>query len=175
MRIALIGLMGAGKSTVGKELSMKMSLPFVDTDEWITHESKLSIPDIFRGFGEAEFRRMESHALKSIDMQFSGDVVCSTGGGIVLGSDARNILKTWRVVFLRATVDTLLTRLRKEADGRPLLKNGEDFETRLRGLLDQRKPLYQELANVIIDVDGRSITNIVEDIMVQVLHQDVPE
>ncbi|MCL6547931.1 MAG: shikimate kinase [Alicyclobacillus sp.] len=167
-RVALVGPMGSGKTTVGKALSGRIGARFVDLDDRIVKQAGMSIPDIFRTRGESGFRELEAGALAGLTREATAaPCVCATGGGIVTSPGCRQLLReSWDVVYLEATVATLVERLRGEVDVRPMLKPYADrLAERIQQLQSERAPWYLEVADVRISVDGRGVADIVEDIM----------
>lgn len=167
--IVLIGLMGAGKSTVGRELSRSTGMSFLDTDSVIEEQTGMSIPDIFRERGERHFRLLETTLLRYIAhsaQEGNGSHVVSTGGGIILSAENRELLRNLGfVVWLTADVPTLLARTAR-AQNRPLLQV-KDREATLRTLLEQRAPLYEQTAHLRLDSTGLKATEVVEKILTQ--------
>ncbi len=145
--IALIGLMGAGKSTVGRRLAAFLELPFIDADAEIEAAAGCSIDDIFASRGEAEFRAGERRVITRL---LDGPPhVLATGGGAFLDPGTRAHIATKSMsVWLRADLDILVARCRRRAN-RPLLKGGNP-RTILAGLMAERYPVYAE-ANIIVD------------------------
>jgi shikimate kinase len=152
--IALVGLMGAGKSAVGRLLAAHLGRPFADTDVLIEAEAARSIADLFAGEGEAAFRARERRWIQRIPVELRGHVV-ALGGGMFVGEENVARIRACAVaVWLRAQVDTLLERLGPAAFGdRPLLGGG-DPRTRLAELLAARAPWYEQ-AHLVVDTDGR--------------------
>ena len=149
MNIVLIGFMGSGKTTVGRALSAKSDMEFLDTDALIEK-------------GEAHFRALENAALKSLAA--TKDKVISTGGGIVSSPNNRELLKkAGKVIYLRVSPETVIKRLEGDIS-RPLLM-GEDKLSRVEELLSSRRALYESTADRIIDVDDLSVEEIVDSIM----------
>ena len=149
--IALVGLMGAGKSTVGRRLANRLGRPFFDSDAEIEKAAGLTIADIFSHLGETEFRRGEQRVLGRL---LSGPPhVLATGGGAYLNSQTRDLLRQTAVtVWLDADLETLWKRVSKRSH-RPLLQR-PDAKTVLQELLESRKPIYQ-LADVRVkSIDG---------------------
>lgn len=160
--IILTGFMGSGKSTLGIKLSYRLRLPLLDTDKWIEKEQGKSITQIFAEDGEAAFREMETQALESI-LAAGGAQVISTGGGLPMREENRRILKKLgKVVFLRVKAETVCERLKGDTT-RPLLQK-EDPEAEVRRLLKIRNPLYEEAADLIVDVDGKDFEQILDEI-----------
>ncbi len=139
--IALVGLMGVGKSTVGKRLATRLNLPFVDADHEIVEAAAMSISEIFERFGEAHFRDGERRVIARL---FDGaPKIIATGGGAFLNPETRRLmLDRATVVWLDAEIDVLLDRVSRKND-RPLLKTG-DPRTILTKLAQDRNPIYAE-------------------------------
>lgn len=165
--IVLIGLMGAGKSTVGRELSRATGMAFLDTDSVIEEQTGMCIPDIFRERGERHFRLLETALLRYIVQNAqagNGSHVISTGGGIILQEENRRLLRELGfTVWLTADVPTLLARTAR-AQNRPLLQV-EDREATLRELLAERAPLYEQTAHLSLDSTGLKATEVVDCII----------
>jgi len=160
--IFLIGPMGAGKSTIGRALSRECGLEFRDSDKEIEARTGADIPLIFELEGEAGFRTRE-HAMIDELTQLSG-IVLATGGGAVLDQENRaNLAARGRVVYLHTSVDQQLKRTARDRH-RPLLRT-EDPRARLTELLEQREPLYREIADLVIKTDGRSVVAVVKEIL----------
>ncbi len=157
-RIALIGLPGSGKTTVGRLLARRLGLPFVDTDHRIEAVLGCSIRAFFEAQGEQAFRDVESQILQELT---TGDpCVLATGGGIVLRPQNRERLRaTCRVVYLQAAPDDLATRLRGDSK-RPLLQV-DDPLARLRALHDERAPLYRETAHITVETARKRVHSLV--------------
>jgi len=156
--IVLVGMMGAGKSTVGRLLARRLGRPHVDTDRVVEQESGMSIPDLFASRGEGAFRSWESKVLADT-LAGPGATVVSVGGGAVLDPDNRaRLRRAGTVVWLRARPDTLARRVGRGAT-RPLLASddaGAAVEV-LRRIDAERRPLYEEVADVTVDVDARTL------------------
>ncbi|HEY3215515.1 MAG TPA: shikimate kinase [Candidatus Eisenbacteria bacterium] len=151
--IALIGIMGCGKSTVARLLAARSLGPAVDLDETIEAEAGCSIAELFAGEGEATFRRREGQALRAA--LGTGPRVLACGGGIVLDPSQRSLLtERCHTVWLEVSVAEAWRRLQGSATVRPLLIAGG--ELRLRELLAERSPLYAEVARIRVATDGRS-------------------
>lgn len=160
--IFLTGFMGSGKSTLGRCLSRRLSLPFTDTDVRIEKDREKSITDIFAQEGEEAFRRMETQALRSIGEEGIRQVV-STGGGLPMREENRRMMKeAGIVVFLKVRAETVYDRLRGDTS-RPLLQK-EDPQAEIRRLLAERNPLYEKGADLIVEVDGRTPEELTEEI-----------
>ena len=158
----LIGPMGAGKTTIGKALARELGLEFHDSDKEIEARTGADIPLIFELEGERGFRARE-HAMLDELSRLDG-IVLATGGGAVLDADNRaNLAARGRVVYLHTTVEQQLKRTARDRH-RPLLHT-DDPRARLTELLEQREPLYREIADLVIKTDGRSVAAVVKDIL----------
>ncbi len=156
--IVLVGLMGAGKTSLGKRLAKMFELPFLDSDAEIEKAAGCSVADIFSQFGEAEFREGERRVLERI---FTGPTaVVATGGGAYMDERIRAMISERAVsVWLRADLDTLVRRT-KRRDDRPLLKNGDPHDT-LAHLMELRYPIYGQ-ADIVVDVDDEPLSDTAE-------------
>lgn len=148
MIVYLVGVPGAGKSVVGRELAGRLGVPFIDLDEEIEREAGASVVEIFRSNGEAAFRALEAAALVKASTHDPSVVAC--GGGIVLEPANRITLRaTGTCVFLDVPLARLRERVRPAAD-RPLIQRDGDLER----LLAEREPLYREFAAHVVDASG---------------------
>jgi shikimate kinase len=146
--IYLIGLMGAGKTTIGRQLARALKLPFYDSDKAIEESTGVDIPTIFEFEGEEGFREREQKMIQKLT-QLQG-IVLATGGGAVIREENRGYLKdNGFVVYLQCSVDRIMERTRRDTQ-RPLLKTDNPRE-RLQLLFEQRQPLYLSCANFKID------------------------
>ena len=160
--IFLVGLMGAGKSTVGRILARRLGKRFVDTDHEIEKRNGVTIPVIFEIEGEEGFRRREQEVLA--DLSREADLVLSTGGGIVLRPENREILKNdGFAVYLSARPELLAERTRHDRS-RPLL-NVADPLARLRELHTVRDPLYREVAHAVVETGRGAPQQVVQAIV----------
>jgi shikimate kinase len=149
--IVLVGLMGAGKSAIGRRLAQRLNLPFVDADHEIEVAAGCTIEEIFSRFGEAAFRDGERRIIQRLLEQPAH--VLATGGGAFVDPDTRARIKASAVsVWLRAELDVLLRRVSRRTN-RPLLKAGDPKEV-LTKLIEQRYPLYAEADIAVDSVDG---------------------
>jgi shikimate kinase len=145
--------MGAGKTTAGKELAKLLGMDFVDSDHEIELRTGASIPLIFEVEGEAGFRKREQAVIDELTQR--DNIVLATGGGAVLNPNNRKYLSArGYVVYLRASVEQLFQRTSKDQH-RPLLKTA-DPKGKLAELMQQRASLYEEIADLVLDTDGRS-------------------
>jgi len=155
--IFLVGLMGAGKTSVGRLLAKRFGKTFYDCDQEIERRTGVKIPVIFEIEGEAGFRVREATMLK--ELTSLNDIVLATGGGAVLREENRQVLrKNGTVVYLRASLDDLWQRTRHDRN-RPLLHTA-DPRVKLEELYAQRDPLYREVAAVIMDTGNQSLGNL---------------
>jgi shikimate kinase len=145
--IVLVGMMGAGKTTVGRELAKRLGRRFVDSDHEIVARTGVTIPVIFDVEGEAGFRRRESEVIEAMSSEH--DVVLATGGGVVLAPCNREVLRSrCKVVYLDVPPQTLWERTRHDRN-RPLLQV-DDPRARIEALYRERDPLYREVAHVVV-------------------------
>lgn len=159
--IVLVGLMGAGKSTVGRRLGQTLKLPFRDADHEIEAAAGMTIPDIFAIHGEEHFRDGERRVIARLLQE--GPMVLATGGGAFMNEETRrNIAEHGISIWLKADLDVLMRRVRKR-DTRPLLHN-PDPEGTMRRLMDLRYPVYA-LADLTIDSHEAPHDRVVTDII----------
>ena len=159
--IFLVGMMGAGKTTVGMLLAKRLGKTFVDTDYEIQERTGVTIPVIFDIEGEAGFRRRESAVLEELARR--DQLVLATGGGIVLSEINRRVLRErGTVIYLRATIEDLWGRTRHDRN-RPLLQT-EDPRARIAELIAARDPLYRDVADIIIDTSHQSVHALVREL-----------
>jgi len=165
-RCALVGMPGSGKSTVGRHLSRRLGLPFVDMDQRLEQQLGCSIRSYFDQHGEAAFREHEAVLLAQLADE-PGDMVLSTGGGVVLRPENRATLREGftHVMYLRASADDIFRRLRHDRT-RPLLQVADPLE-RLRELYRTRDPLYREAAHYVIETGRPSVHTLVNMVMMQ--------
>lgn len=154
MNVILCGMMGAGKTTIGVKIAEMTGRRWYDTDQMIVDRHG-KISDIFEYYGEEYFRKLESEIVKELAVR--DNLIVSTGGGLVLKRENNELLqKNGKIVFLRASLETLVGRLHVN-DGRPLLQtNTGVIEDRLKELLEERSPVYEHVADFIVDVDGKT-------------------
>lgn len=165
--IILIGMMGAGKTTVGKLLANLVGKTFIDVDHEIQQRTGVGIPVIFEIEGEAGFRKRESEVLREVVQQ--QNIVLATGGGAILHPDNRTLLRQHgTVIYLCAPVSELRRRTHQDKN-RPLLQTG-NAHAKLARLFAQRDPLYRETAHIIMDSGKQSARAFVQKLL-QRLHQ----
>jgi len=160
--IYLVGLMGSGKTTLGKILSKKLDKIFYDSDQVIEEKLGVDVPMIFEYEGEAGFREREKDILKElVNIQ---NIVLATGGGIILSKSNRDLLaKNGIVIYLKSNQKDLILRVKNDKT-RPLLKNG-NIEEIIKKLYKEREPLYEEIADFEIMTKNKRIHEIVNEIM----------
>jgi shikimate kinase len=159
--IYLVGLMGSGKTTVGKLASKKLSKSFVDSDHVIEESTGVRVPLIFEYEGEEGFRRRETKALEELVKK--KDIILATGGGIILKkSNQKLLVDNGLVIYLKADNDLLESRLRNDRT-RPLLQ-GVDIKKKLKDLLEVRDPIYESIADYVINTKNKRATDIVSEI-----------
>ena len=150
--LIFVGLMGAGKSVIGRLVAQALGVPFVDTDGEIERVSRMTIAELFAAYGETEFRALETRVLERLLKQ--GPRVVSTGGGAFINENTRRQIKLGGVsVWLKADLDVLWDRVNKR-DHRPLLKTENPKQT-LENLMIQRYPIYAEADLTILSEDVR--------------------
>ena len=161
--VFLIGPMGAGKSAVGRQLARSLHLTFMDSDEEVESRTGVDIPFIFEKEGEAGFRSREIKVID--DLSNMDGVVLATGGGAILDADSRSRLGARGfVVYLKTGIDQQLSRTRRGRE-RPLLDGGDDRREKLEELMKVREPLYYEIADLIVDTDGRKVKTVANEIV----------
>ena len=160
----LIGPMGSGKTAVGRQLSRLLGMPFHDSDTEIERRTGVDIAFIFEKEGEAGFRQREREAIEALTAM--DRIVLATGGGaVLLPENRRNLAERGCVIYLETSVTQQVDRV-KQGRNRPLLSN-VDTTTKLAQLLQDRAPLYKEIADLVISTDGRRVRGVAEDILRQ--------
>ncbi len=161
----LIGPMGSGKSAVGRQLARLLRLDFIDSDDEIESRTGVDIAFIFEKEGEAGFRKREAAVIDELSSRTG--VVLATGGGGVIDPASRSALGArGYVVYLRTGVDQQVARTRKGRE-RPLLENTDPRET-LEQLMIEREPMYLEIADLVVDTDGRKVRDVAKEIFARV-------
>lgn len=160
MNIVLCGMMGVGKSSVGIRIAELTGRHWFDTDVVISDRHG-RISDIFEYYGEAHFRSLETEIVRELAGQ--DGLVISTGGGLVLKPENSEMLKKGgKIIFLRASFETLLGRVRAD-ESRPLLKDTGKTAERLKSLLTERTPVYEHVADYIVNTDGKTVNEVAEE------------
>ena len=152
--VYLVGLMGAGKTTIGRLLARRLKLRFYDSDQEVERRCGVKIPVIFEIEGEAGFRAREQQALAELTA-LQGIVLATGGGAVIAEENRRRLAATGTVVYLNARPEDLFERVRQDRN-RPLLACADPL-ARLRGLHAERDPLYRALADVVVDTGTRSV------------------
>ena len=162
VNLFLVGLMGAGKTTIGRQLAKRLKLPFIDSDHEIESRTGANIPWIFDIEGEKGFRKRERDVIDELTQREG--IVLATGGGAVL--DKRNrahLSERGVVIYLYTSIEQLVKRTAKDRN-RPLLQTGNP-RNRLEELLTERDPLYREIADIVIETDNRNVLATVKAIL----------
>jgi shikimate kinase len=161
----LVGPMGAGKSTIGRQLARSLGLKFVDSDREIERRTGVDIPLIFELEGESGFRKREQEVIGELTAK--PGIVLATGGGAVLDAKNRRCLASrGRVIYLQTSVDQQLERTAHDRN-RPLLQT-KNPRKKLQELMETRDPLYREVAHWIVETDGRRAKDVVQQILQQI-------
>lgn len=164
MSIILVGLPGAGKTTIGRQLARRLGLPFVDSDHVIEERLGCAIREYFAREGEVAFRDVEQAVLDDLTRHHQG--VVSTGGGAVLReANRRHLHDRGQVIYLRTSPEDVFRRVRHD-NARPLLQV-DDPLARLRALYETRDPLYRETAHYVIETGRPSVASLVHKIIMQ--------
>lgn len=159
--VALVGLMGAGKSAIGKRLAVRLGLPFVDADDEIERAAGCSISEFFEKYGEQEFRAGERRVIGRLLEETPR--ILSTGGGAYMDPETRGLMKTRAItVWLRAELDVLFDRVKKRTH-RPLLRQGDPKEILAR-LMHQRYPIYAE-ADIVVESTAQPAERTTEQVI----------
>lgn len=159
--IILVGLMGAGKSTIGRQLARRLDLTFYDSDKVIEEHTGVSIPTIFAIEGEEGFREREEQVIA--ELCATPGILLATGGGSVLRASNRASIKAGGcVIYLRASADQLFQRIKHDKN-RPLMQTANPLQT-LRDLLKVREPLYMEVADLVVPTGKQKVNVILRDI-----------
>jgi len=162
--VFLVGLMGAGKTTIGRMLARKLGMRFVDSDHEIEARTGAAIPLIFEIEGEGSFRRREAEVIR--DLCGQEGIVLATGGGTILNAESRALLQQrGTVVYLRASIPSILARTSHDKN-RPLLRTA-DPRAKLEELMAQREPLYLEMAHLVVDTGRPNVQSMVQIIINQ--------
>ena len=161
-RVFLVGPMGAGKTTLGRQLARAMNVEFVDSDHEIERRTGADIPWIFDIEGEEGFRRRETEVIDELTQ--NDELVLATGGGAVLKLENRQFLRERGiVVYLHASVEKLFQRTAKDRN-RPLLQTDNPKE-KLKNLMGEREPLYRDVADIVINTGAHSLRYTVDQIL----------
>ena len=165
--IILIGFMGCGKTSVSIKLSYQMKRTMIDTDKWIEQKQKMSVSEIFDTYGEDAFRRMETECLKHL-IRTADKQIISVGGGLPVREENHDLLKKLgKVIYLKVTPEVVYSRLKTDTT-RPLLQVEDPME-RICSLMQQRAPVYEKCADVILDTSELSFEEVISQIMEAVI------
>ena len=162
--IALIGMPGSGKSTVGRQLARQFHLRFADSDHAIEHRIGMPVRAYFEAHGEAAFRDLEAQVLEEL-AQDEGCVLATGGGAVLLPGNRETLRRSRRVIYLRSTPEELFRRLRHDLH-RPLLQVADPLK-RLRDLFRERDPLYRQTAHDTVEAARPSVAMLVSMVMMQ--------
>jgi shikimate kinase len=170
-RVVLVGMMGAGKTTVGRRLAQRLGRRFVDSDDEIEKAANMSIEDIFAAHGEAEFRAGEARVIARILRE--NDIVLATGGGAFMSAETRELVRAGAVsVWLKADFEVLFARVSRRAN-RPLLKTADPRQS-LKTLIEARYPIYAE-ADVTVTSRDVPQDAVAAEVVLSVVRHLAPE
>jgi shikimate kinase len=158
--LVLVGSPGAGKSSVGRRVSERLGVSFLDTDHAIEAAAGMSVSDIFVSLGEEEFRRLE--ALAVAQAVADSDGVVALGGGAVMREETRKVLAGQRIIWLKVGVPDAANRVGLN-QARPLLLG--NVRGTLSSLLEQRNPVYESLATAVVDTSGRNLREVTDAVL----------
>lgn len=168
--IILIGFMGCGKSTVGFRLSYRLRRVLEDTDKWIERKEGRSISDIFALKGEDAFRRMETACLRELCLSQEKKII-ATGGGLPMRKENHALLKELgTVIYLRISAKNVWERLKGDTS-RPLLQCAEPL-AKIEELLEKRDPVYEAAADMILDVDGKNMEQVLSELLGRIAERE---
>lgn len=171
--IFLIGPMGAGKTTIGRQLARELKKEFIDSDQEIEDRTGANISWIFDVEGEAGFRQREKKIIEELTSRKG--IVLATGGGAVLSPENRKYLHSrGTVVYLMATIGQQVERTKNDSR-RPLIQNVTDIKGKLKELMEIRDPLYREIADYVVITNRRSPKSVSSDIVKQLFGDEVHE
>lgn len=162
--VILIGYMGSGKSTVGRQLSRRLGYAFIDTDSKIEEKEGISIKEMFATRGEEYFRECETGFLQELILEHAEDVLISTGGGMPMRAQNAILMQSLgTVIYLKASAQTIYQRVKHDTS-RPLLQCENPLQ-RIQHMLEERGPKYEVASDFIIEVDGKDIAQLVNEIV----------
>jgi shikimate kinase len=162
--IVLVGFMGSGKSSVGREIARRWNMHFLDTDSMIRQKYAKSIPEIFARFGEPKFREEETWCLE--ELQEKEGIVAATGGGIVVRPENRALLRSLGiVVWLTASAEMIWERVSRN-NSRPMLQT-DDPRATIQTLLGERNPLYREVSDLIVETTGLAHGEVADHVLTE--------
>ena len=154
--IALIGFMGSGKTTVGRQLAKALDMKFIDIDKMISMREKKNIPEIFKEYGEKYFRDKEREIIEEESRE--NNIVIATGGGAIVDNEnLKNLKKSSYVVYLDATIECIYERI-KESKHRPLIAEADDVYARIKELYEKRLWLYKISGDYSVEITSETVT-----------------
>ncbi|TNF62848.1 MAG: shikimate kinase [Burkholderiales bacterium] len=165
MTVALVGLPGSGKSTVGRQLARRLGLPFQDSDQVIERRLGCSIRSFFEREGEARFREVEEAVIDELTRAPEACVLSTGGGSVLREANRAHLRQRCRVLYLRAAPEDLFRRLRHDRN-RPLLQVDDPLR-KLKELFAERDPLYRETAHFVLDTGRPSVATLVNMVCMQ--------
>ena len=168
--LILVGPMGAGKSSVGRQLANKLHFKFIDSDQYIMDKTGTTIQTIFDFEGEAGFRQREKTAIAEICQQ-GGQVIATGGGAVLLEANQTELSQAGYIIYLHSSVEQLMQRLSKDTS-RPLLQN-DDPQAVLINLMQVRDPIYRQLADIVLKTEQRPIYRVVDDLIDLLVQKDL--
>ncbi len=164
MNIILVGMSGSGKTSIGSRIKEKFNMNLIDTDEEIKKETNKTIENIFKEDGEEFFRDYETKILNKYKNE--KDTIFATGGGIILREENRDLLKQMGTrILLKAEPETLMRNLKNSQEVRPLLKDDINLKIDLENMMEKRRNMYLDSADYTIDINDKSIDEIVDEIV----------
>lgn len=166
MKIFLLGFMGVGKTTIGKKLAAVLSYPFIDLDARIAEKHNMSVPDIFRYFGETFFRKCETDMLHDLIQSKESFVLACGGGTPVYHNNMETMNAAGTTIYMHAGIDFLISRIKQSPVVRPMVKKHTEnsSENGLSALFEQRKPVYEKALHTV-DVEKLPSNEVIERIM----------
>ena len=167
--IILVGFMGCGKTHAGRMLAKELGLPFVDMDEQIVERARRSITEIFAEHGEAHFRAIETEVLKDL-LAVREQTVISSGGGVPMQEANLPLLKEGIVVYLKAPVEVLISRLKNDK-ARPILQGG-DLREKITTLLVKRGPIYESVSDIEVVTSNGAVEMVVGQIIEKLVEKN---
>lgn len=167
--IVLVGLMGVGKTRIGKKLATTLNIPFYDSDDEITEAARMTIPEIFEKYGETYFRDGEHRVIKRLLSTDSSAVIATGGGAVMTQASADLIWSQSLSVWIRASLDTMVERTSRN-NNRPLLAGGDSRQI-LQSLIDQRYSTYEK-ATFTVDSDSNQTQKVIHEI-INLIYTDI--